>query len=525
MKRHSISIVIAIFIALVIGVLNVTGQQTATGRSYPVGAVPVATVTKNTNGCSVFGGASSVSTLSCTPTTSPIPAGSSVFCQAVIYAGSRVLSVTDSHSDTFTAFPNSQYAPAITLAPRIENFYFINLPAAITGVTVNWTGGGTTFGSLVCSVANGLSVNQVADTSCTGSTSSSGTVTCSSMTTLQPDYIFCGGASASSGTLAAGSGFTLGANNGGNLAAQYQLQAAAATLSPTMTGVNSDGALVCSAFYPSPYLGSSYNGRNYSVSGATNGRSYVTSFDLFMNFEGGTSTVEPTNATLQASTFADYAAGTISYFLIPTAPALVYGTAAQMANLPNSVQVQNNIYSGSGSLGLICTTSGTGTSCPDFTLGFTQTTTSVALGFTLEWSCPENASQDCGNLGGIGAGSINDWASIHVGGGSGALQGKMHLETSVTDTNSGVTVSPNTIYRVNIQYNKGSSATAYATVCNAQGQVIGTLSEAESATAYNPTGIIFAIQGEEPATSGYTYYWDNYVLDLTGLKFSTTGCF
>lgn len=248
-----------------------------------------------------------------------------------------------------------------------------------------------------------------------------------------------------------------------------------------------------------------------------------TVYTWWSGFEGCSNGVAPTTTTLGNGT---HTTQTVNWSIGAIAPGLLCANAAQLSNYPSQISVNSILYNGSGSLGIQGTTSTTGTNVGFISAQWVTPTPSAAAALYVEWSCPSTGNIDCGALGGLFTYPSGKYAVFHVKNSSG-VQG-IYLESSgQIGQTSPITVSPNTVYLINLQQNGGTGNSDYMTVCNATGTtVLGSVSQPNGISDTNqPSFYYTGITGEEPTTSGYTYEWDNIAVDTTGAAFSATGCF
>lgn len=276
------------------------------------------------------------------------------------------------------------------------------------------------------------------------------------------------------------------------------------------------------------------NGKNYLVPGAaTMGRTYLNTFNGYLNFEGSASATEITTSLLNAGTFGDGSIGTLTWSGTPNA-AMTFASAAQGPALSPAAVVNNAIYAGSGSVGFECDTDGTGGSCSPFAVQVENPTPELAIWFWTYTTCPVT-TEECGAGVRISInGSPSDYASIHFGGAdslcpSSNCAGLVHLETTNSTQNfstQSMSYTANTWYRVGILAKQGPSAMEQMTVCGPNMNFLQTFTNAGAAGSSTlPAQIDVGIAGEEPATAGIFYYDDNFLIDRTGALFSTTGCY
>lgn len=187
------------------------------------------------------GGAS----IACTWSASP-SVGQTAMCY-VSTALPGTFSIHDTASNTYTA-ANSQYNSSTTGA-FTQIFY-----APITGVpattTFAYTGSPTSsVPELSCITVSGIPASPAIDGLCNGD-SSTAALSCGSLTTtVNGDYVFCGGAAHNGSTVMnPGPLFTIGLNPVSNLS-MYRIVNPAATITPTMsiTGTLSASTMSCAS--------------------------------------------------------------------------------------------------------------------------------------------------------------------------------------------------------------------------------------------------------------------------------------
>jgi hypothetical protein len=138
-----------------------------------------------------------------------------------------------------------------------------------------------------------------------------------------------------------------------------------------------------------------------------------TPFDWWTGFEGGTNGAAPTTTSLAAGSYGN--TGSLSGWSVGNlGPGLLFSSSAQLSNFVSPISVEGTNYSGSGNLGLQCTTATTGANCGPVEYQWTAWTTSASVGFWLKWSCPATLYLNCGALGGIYGGLEADYAVAHV---------------------------------------------------------------------------------------------------------------
>jgi hypothetical protein len=189
--------------------------------------------------------------------------------------------------------------------------------------------------------------------------------------------------------------------------------------------------------------------------------------------------------------------------------------------------VQQGASVGTSPLNLCGTTSTTGSN-----VGFVQGWIgnfghTVAIGFTLETTCPSTAplTGECGALGGLIGINGGDFMFVHWGGTVHGA-GNIGMETNVGGATGNYAVSPNTAYRINMLYTSGTSPTQYMVVCpdNNWNSVIGVSTGTGVTSSPAAAQIEMGIPGEEPTAAGYQYWWRNVVISSTGTPFSTSAC-
>jgi hypothetical protein len=200
--------------------------------------------------------------------------------------------------------------------------------------------------------------------------------------------------------------------------------------------------------------------------------------------------------------------------------------------MPFPVTISGTTYTGveSGALAALCTTSGTGSSCGPYSVNIAATGagTTAAFAHWMLWTCPESVVsgtiQDCGDVGGIIGTGGGDTAVFHISGVS-CSQGSSFIEIAgAAFCTNQIPVWPNTIYRVNLLFTKGSPGTKKMTICDVYGNVLGTQTTT-SGTNQSPTEANFMLFGEEPTVSGYLFEMGGIIYDSTGAQFSTSACF
>ena len=143
----------------------------------------------------------------------------------------------------------------------------------------------------------------------------------------------------------------------------------------------------------------------------------------------------------------------------------------------------------------------------------------------VRWSCPATLFTDCGALGGMSNSLGNDFAVFHVEPPTvSTMPQQCFIETEGGLSGTYIPCEPNTYYWINIQMNKGATATHYLTVCTASSTFLGSASATSTdASSTSPNVLWAGVTGEEPSTSGYTYDFADYVIDLNG-TYSATAC-
>jgi hypothetical protein len=270
-------------------------------------------------------------------------------------------------------------------------------------------------------------------------------------------------------------------------------------------------------------LAQGYNGRVYTpgYSGG-NGRNYqAAASDALIDMHGGTNANAPTSTTMGNSVYGE--SGDITWSNSFGAN-MVFSNASQPVYLPVPAIIGGLAYTGNSGLGLKCTTNTSGTGCGSASATISNPTASVSVGFSIISSCP--GTGDCGAQGGLDLPSVPDYAFLHLS--PAANEGKIQLEGGGSSelSSQSYAYSANTLYRVNIQMNKGPSATHKMILCNSSNQFLAYFSVVGSSSASsNPNVLIVGTAGEEPTTSGYTYQFFNYAVRVGG-AFSAGGpCF
>lgn len=191
-------------------------------------------------------GASSASSSTCNWSTT-VPAHASVFCQVSNFTNVATFSVSDSAGNVYSA--NGSVQHSVSVAQYQQFFYFSNLPASVTSVTMTVATGTGSFPSVACNASNGGPIAGVDGTNCF--VIATGTVSCGPIvTSVSGDYIFCGGLSIGGSTLTIGTGFTAGSSGAPDVLNEYLIQVAAGSITPTMTVSTGNQMLYCSAYKP-----------------------------------------------------------------------------------------------------------------------------------------------------------------------------------------------------------------------------------------------------------------------------------
>lgn len=211
---------------------------------------------------------------SCTWSTPP-PIGNYVACGAT-NANAAAMTMTDSGGNTY-----SPIASLHTLwnGGLTRTFYFGPLASSITTTTVN-----TSVGNFLALKCQSTTFAVAFDAQCIGDVTTGTAIPCgSALTTGQNnEYVFCAGLAAS-GTLSAGSGFTLGSTDyGADSANQYKVQSTAGSFTPSITNsVSTNASMTCTAFNSAgtapPTLTNSPALSFANMSGAVNATSIATS--------------------------------------------------------------------------------------------------------------------------------------------------------------------------------------------------------------------------------------------------------
>ena len=295
-----------------------------------------------------------------------------------------------------------------------------------------------------------------------------------------------------------------------------------ADLDTTNVGAGYTGALTQSSYpIPTSWTLTGTSPDLFSFISFSGNASPQLTLEGLLDFSACTNGSAVTSTCLNSST----TAGTPPGWSVASAGAnLKASTGGPTSNLPVTTTVNGVSKTGSSTLNLSCLTSGTGSSC-----GVINQTppilggpgTSMSVFYTVSTSC-FGASTDCGAIGGIISNISGDYAVAHF------FNGTLLLESFGGAHSSGVAYTANTLYRVNIQYNAGttgSPGTHKMLVCadNAPSVVLGSLSLAGESAVSGAGQLETGISGEEPATASVQYYWRNVLRSNTG-QMPASGC-
>lgn len=186
----------------------------------------------------------SSSFVTCTWSAAPA-AGETVACGLFNINPSTTFAVTDSASDAYHLVGSPHNLTTIT--GTTQHAWF-TLGTSITTTTVSNSSGGSL--TLNCNTFTQPATST--DGQCTVDSTSSTTIPCGTAitTTQNGDYLFCNADNATVGdAFSVGSGFTAGASFNVNHFAQYQVQATAGAITPTVVSSGaSPAAMTCTAF-------------------------------------------------------------------------------------------------------------------------------------------------------------------------------------------------------------------------------------------------------------------------------------
>jgi hypothetical protein len=222
---------------------RLAGNATATDEVVVSHGVNSTGPTSKTCAAFVSGGTGNTET--CTWSTAPA-AGESVVC-GVYNANSSTLTMTDSASNTYTAY-GTQFTTANPTGYSLT-FYTAPLAGSITTTTVNSTSGD--YLGLQCNSATHMASSSPTDGQGSVNVGATTLVSLGSpiTTTMNGDLLFCSLWGQSGVTYSAGPGFALGSSTLFSSATEYQAQATAGAITPTMaSNLNEAATFTCSAF-------------------------------------------------------------------------------------------------------------------------------------------------------------------------------------------------------------------------------------------------------------------------------------
>jgi hypothetical protein len=342
---------------------------------------------------------------SCTWSTSP-QAGEYVVVGVYSSFTSGTFAVTDSAGNTYNAI-GSVFSSAHQTA-QTQTFWFGPLAAPITTLTVNSTTFNGNYLALQAQTVTDIAASPL-DGQCTADTAAP-PYTCSSAitTTANGDYLFC--ANYGFGTLTVGAGFTAGSSFASNGLNQYQVQATAGAITPTMGGTASNqGQMTCTAFKAGAAAAAAPFLSNAPALSAAN----MTSFPSTLATSGANSNITSLTGLTTPLSTAQGGTGAGVLTGIRRANGASADTAATSAQLQSAIgggvyaaaSVSGAISSataGSGISAVTCTTA----TCTNLRGTYTMTATAVSAGatiLTLVWPTTTTAyaclvSQDGGTL-------------------------------------------------------------------------------------------------------------------------------
>jgi hypothetical protein len=484
--------------------------------------------------------------LSCNPgniTTSPvtctlsIPAGGSFIGIIPLNGVTATLgTVTDSNSDTFTV------EPVYTNGSAYEDyvFYFCGFPAAITSITIPWTG------SSSFSYVSGLGIygtntvcfDGLAQHQSTSATTAYTTVGGSpaTVTPTTPGDLMLGlssnncGGTYTAGNDTQGNSYTLQVSNNGVSGIETFSESTIAAFGATFTGPSCRYNIY--AFAVKGYttqngspLNWASNGKNYQNAAAPNGKFYGSQFvstGLIDFGVGGTNGATPTATTLLNSSIGTVTtSGNISIAAMGTTAAYTNALQPVVLGVPAAISSVN--YDGIGGLGYGGTTTsgGTGVGIVSFE-NLTGAGASVTVGYDVYTNCPYTIGTDCGAQGGLYGGT--SYSVSHL-----RQFGSYPYMSVVMENHEGGTIIYNPLpnqsslhLRVNVQMN--TSGNSYMVVCDPNNRFLynWTMTAATNAASIITVGV----SGEEPTTAGYNFRYWNYVWNASGAGFKLNGpCF
>jgi hypothetical protein len=176
----------------------------------------------------------------------------------------------------------------------------------------------------------------------------------------------------------------------------------------------------------------------------------------FADFHTGSNTAAPTTTDLATGTYG----GLFSYAL-STGAGMTYTNTVSAGNLPQPVMAGSNVYSASGTIGLLCTSSAsaiTATYCGSATQQIaTVTPPSASSGYWYKATGSFPNTVDGGAIGILVGGA--DYINVHINGVSGscAFNGIM-VEGKGGNSTDCVPFTASTLYRINGQENTGEAA-------------------------------------------------------------------
>jgi len=235
--------------------------------------------------------------------------------------------------------------------------------------------------------------------------------------------------------------------------------------------------------------------------------------NTFVDFEGLSNTVAPTAATMYASTHGilpSYAGWSI------TNPhtALTGSTSAQSpCTYFTSIQLGATLYTGSGSLGLLDTTSTAGGDFVSYPIAIPQST--VSIGYCVQFSIPQNDS------------AANAYSLVEIVKQGGADYVDTVVQPNGTSLNFGfevageghtgsIAAATNTPYWITNLYVENGTHKMAVYNGTTGAQVGSTISVTDNGSSSLADTIQIGVTGSESSTAGKTIYFDNVEISFAG---------
>jgi hypothetical protein len=403
------------------------------------------------------------------------------------------------------------YQPAVSrLRESAHNFLFAtyykeNVAASATTITLTYTTTGT-HAQMACKEIKGVPASYALDSSVTQSQAVNGAnpATSNSYTPFANGEMVLSDAYISTGTVTAGTNFTL-LDNTGTLDPEYWIQTTKTATTGAFADVSAaDNAVGMAAFGPN--VGGNCDGTvviDWSGAGAAN---------------AGT----PTTTTLQASTHGDQAqpnADNVNprpgvWILGGSAAGITYATAAYRP-LVTSRTCPFYTGSGTGTLGLAKTSNAAG----GIGLGFDTLQSKVTHAACFFTDTPVSHSGTIDTLSISGGDSIGnpDYVLIQVN--SNGSTSSFVLETQSGSTNSSTAWVQNTSYWIRIEYNKASFHKAYnytfsGANCTGTPTLQETITASTTVTGGGPADTLSYFTASDSYATGTNFYFGSAIADI-----------